>query len=608
VIAGDRTKSRKKKTEGGRLPFWVITLVLIASLFSLWQVWFYIYTLTPRFDSISIKINEEPRKILPGEVLNLNPKDKVEIVKISTNIPMNFGIRLLADHFDVNALRYEPLSLSSLLPNRESYDAYRFQIWVKLRNETIGTLHWEVSPFVEDWLEKADRTIDLNRRVALLERAVALLPHEERLRRRLVREYKSSERWKEGALLLEESKGKETDRETLSELMEFYAHLGAREKLLSTLRNLIALDPEDLSLRSRLAGMLEERGKSGEAAMEYEAILARLKEGDRLPLYKRLGYLYTQTGQFERAITFYLEAAKLDQGDANLYYNLSSLYERLGQKEKAGFYLQNAVTLKSDDMDNRLRLARGCVEKGDLEAGEGYLKEVLEKQPKSLDALLLLMQVYEKKGDPSKLKEVYRKILDLDSKNETVAYNLGVLEYEAGNLRESLPYFVRYLSLHPGDQEIHAILFDIYKKEGNGTEAFQQAQTLMELRPQEMDPYHFSFEYLQEKGSFEELSRVMEKGLHVNPERVELREYLIVAYLKLGRDEPAALQMEEILKARPDDVKLLGDLARLREKQGNLQEALHAYKRLIDLSPGHREAEEAYLRLRLKGVHYDSDQ
>jgi hypothetical protein len=33
-----------------------------------------------------------------------------------------------------------------------------------------------------------------------------------------------------------------------------------------------------------------------------------------------------------------------------------------------------------------------------------------------------------------------------------------------------------------------------------------------------------------------------------------------------------------------------------------LSEAIGAYRRIIELSPGHEEAEEAYLRLRLGGV------
>jgi len=45
---------------------------------------------------------------------------------------------------------------------------------------------------------------------------------------------------------------------------------------------------------------------------------------------------------------------------------------------------------------------------------------------------------------------------------------------------------------------------------------------------------------------------------------------------------------------------LLLQLARLQENQGNAKEAMETYKKVLEISPGLQEAEEAYLRLRLK--------
>ncbi len=72
--------------------------------------------------------------------------------------------------------------------------------------------------------------------------------------------------------------------------------------------------------------------------------------------------------------------------------------------------------------------------------------------------------------------------------------------------------------------------------------------------------------------------------------------------MKTGKEALAIKQIEAILKARPKDVDLLLHLARLREKQEKYAEALKAYKKIIEISPDHEEAEESYLRLRLKGI------
>jgi tetratricopeptide (TPR) repeat protein len=132
--------------------------------------------------------------------------------------------------------------------------------------------------------------------------------------------------------------------------------------------------------------------------------------------------------------------------------------------------------------------------------------------------------------------------------------------------------------------------------------AFKEAQILVKLSPKKINLYHFMFDYLKSQDDYEEIIRVMEKGIRVNPKQTDLREYLLLAYLKTGKERLAVKQMGELLKTRPKDIDLLLHMARLLEKHENYAGALEAYKKIIDISSDHEEAEEAYLRLRLKRV------
>jgi tetratricopeptide (TPR) repeat protein len=62
----------------------------------------------------------------------------------------------------------------------------------------------------------------------------------------------------------------------------------------------------------------------------------------------------------------------------------------------------------------------------------------------------------------------------------------------------------------------------------------------------------------------------------------------------------AMTQIDDILKVRPNDVPLLLQAAKLAEKLGRKKDALEYYKKIIEISPGHEEAEAAYLKLRLE--------
>jgi tetratricopeptide (TPR) repeat protein len=230
------------------------------------------------------------------------------------------------------------------------------------------------------------------------------------------------------------------------------------------------------------------------------------------------------------------------------------------------------------------------------------LAEVLTQDPKSIQALLLWMQVAEKQKDSKKLKKIYGQILAVDPGNDNVIYNLGALEYEAENWKESLSHFKRYGGKHPQDADIHATLLDLYRKVGDEEAAFKEAQTLVRLRPKALDGYSYMLESLERKKKYKEMIPLAEQGLKEVPGTVPFMEYLLLANLETGNEPGALDQLREILKLRPKDSALWLQQARLSEKLGRNQEAMEAYKRVMELSPGLQEAEEAYLRLRLMGV------
>ena len=583
---GRLVKERKKTSLIRNLTFWAAVLLLIAALTAGWLLWRGLYSVSPRFNFLLVSVNHEPQKILSGETLHLHPKDNVKVLTISTNMLSNLGIRLVSQGFDVSALRHEEMIVSALLPDQEIFNRYFFRIWIKYRNQELGYMDWQVQPRVEDWLDKANRTINDDQRLVILQHATQLLPEDRQLRLRLLKEYRSLKRWKQLAPMLEEIAEKKVDQEILTDLLKVYTAMEKKDGIVSVLKRLVELNPNDLEAHNQLAEIFEESGKLKEAIIEYEGLLGRSDEKDRLPIYNRLGYLYTKIGGFEKAVSFYLKAEELDKKDANLYYNLSYLYEKIGQKEKVDFYLGRAVSLKSKDMEGRLRLAESLINKNSLkEAGE-YLSEVLKEKPKSLEALVLMARVLEKRGEKQELKKIYRRVLSLEPKNEAVMFNLGILEYETGDLKASSNYFTTYLRSRPKDAAAHEILFDIYKKQNNTKSALREARILVDLRPKEIGPYYYLFDHLSAQRDYENIIRVMEKGLKANPEQMHFKKYLALAHLKTGEGlKKAKKYLSEVLKEEPKSLEALVLMAQVLEKRGEKRELKKIYKRILSLEP-----------------------
>ena len=589
-----------KRPRRNRTAFTLTLLLVVGAFCFVWWVWPGLYNASPEFYSLLVEKNGERLRLIKGDTLQLHPQDQVKILAVSTNVTFNVGVRLSAVGMDVEALTYDRIPLASLFPKETLLQKHSVRVWVKEKNRELGYLDLVIEPYVEDWLDKVERTIDSERRIALLEEARHLAPQDHKIRERLVQEYRSAKKWPQAAKLLEEALKEKPDEQKLFELYEVYESMKDPEGAVSVLKRLLQKTPDDTELRLRLARTLEKAKKLQEAIREYEAALPRLDPKEKLAVYKTLGFLYTETADQDKAIASYLKAADLDKKDVNLYYNLATLYEKAGDKERADQFLAQAVALQPGDVESRLSLAESLFNKGSMDEAQTYLHDVLKRKPDSLRALLLLVQIADKKGDRKTLKELYEKVYALAPDNEIVLYNLAILDYEAGNWGKSLTHFEAYQKNHPKDAETLRFLLDLYRKEKKEDSAFTTAKALLSLNAGDPAPYPFVFEYLNARNDFKSMAEIMETGVQARPESVELRQYLVFALLKLGREDTAAVQLGQLAKLKPKDVNLLLQLATLQENQGNVKEAMETYKKVVEISPGHQEAEEAYLRLRLK--------
>ena len=204
-----------------------------------WWLWQQKKFHAPRLNYILIAVNGESRKLLSGETLSLRPSDKLKITDISTTIPFNVDIRLVCKGLDVNALQYDTLTLTELLPGKNAFQRYQFRIEVKYLNNEIGYITWVIQPYAEDWLEKANRIIDDQKRLLILERGNSLLPEDDRIHDRLLEEYMAQKRWEKALPMLKKKAAKRTDVAILKDLLTCYTALKDQNGIIEVLNRLL---------------------------------------------------------------------------------------------------------------------------------------------------------------------------------------------------------------------------------------------------------------------------------------------------------------------------------------------------------------------------------
>jgi len=561
----------------------------------------------PAFKHIIIEHNGEKKRLKPDQILHIRPSDSLKIVKLSTSIPFNKGIRLYSQGFDVNALQTQTV-VAKLLPDQDMFHHYNYTINIMHKNNKIGEVGLVISPSLEDWLTKANRIIDPKKRINFLLTATKEEKGNFQIKMRLADEYLAQKRWKEGAhiieIILKEKEDLPARRQAglnlMKKVLDAYEHLHYYNKVIATLKKILINSPEDLDLRLRLAELLEKKGRIKEAVEQYTIILPQLTTGEKITCMKNVGYLLFQAGQKNKALQWYLKAAKYDKKDPNLYYNIGSIYDDLKKPKLAEKYLRFALELKKDDIEGRLRLGQSLFNKNKLKEAKKYVKEILKRKPNHLEALILLANIVEKGDDKEALRNIYKKILSHDPKNKIILFNLGVLETEQGNLKKGLHYFEKLVTIDPKDAQAREALFDIYQRQKRNDLAFNQAIQLIKFFPKKVAYYSYIFNHLTALDEFEQLAQYMIMGVKENPNNFELRQYLILAYLKLKKNELAVTEIMEALKLRPNNTNLLYQLAKIHEGTGNLDQALQVYKKILDISPDDEKAGKEYLRLRLK--------
>ncbi|MBP1742757.1 MAG: hypothetical protein H6Q48_5050 [Deltaproteobacteria bacterium] len=157
-------RRKSKRPRRNRTAFAVALLLVVGAFCFVWWIWPGLYNASPQFNFILLEKNGDRLRLLKGDTLQFHPQDQVKILAVSTNITFNVGVRLSAVGMDVEALTYDKIQLASLFPKETLLQKHSVRVWVKEKNRELGHVDLVIEPYVEDWLDKAERTIDPEKR------------------------------------------------------------------------------------------------------------------------------------------------------------------------------------------------------------------------------------------------------------------------------------------------------------------------------------------------------------------------------------------------------------------------------------------------------------
>lgn len=302
------------------------------------------------------------------------------------------------------------------------------------------------------------------------------------------------------------------------QIVQFYQKQGKADESIEIWKKMVELDPENIPIRIKLAEALSKIDRKDEAMEHLKITAEKLKESKRiddyikvcerilwhsgeLPLMLELAILYTERGDYKRALAKLQQAFQKDPQNLEVLKLLAQVFRNIGQNVKALSVYKEMV-----------RIAKS---QGNEELLKEYYKNILELDPNDTEAKEYLgktpdfkpMEEVEEAEEIEELEEIE----EISQSEEIVLVEepKGVRSSEVQRMFAEVEVFMKYglsskaiehifkiLELDPNNIIAREKLKDIYLKEGFGDEAIEQLFYLVNLT-KDVDKYK-AIDYLNE--------------------------------------------------------------------------------------------------------------
>lgn len=390
-----------------------------------------------------------------------------------------------------------------------------------------------------------------------------------------------------------------------------YEREGKAREVIDTLKQMASMDPDNFSIRLKLAELYMKSGNRKEALEEYSIAAEELeKKGrteDAIILYQRLltadptytkaitslGWIYLKVGKKKDAIAQFKAAIERDPRDTRALLLLAGAYADSEDFGKARQAYEKVLEFDPSSVDAKKGVFRALVKEGDYKGGIAIIMPVVDKalEEKSYDgALSILFEFY---------RNNVREPLVLEKMAE--AYSLkGEKEKEAG-IRDELAHInERRRGIAKAEEVGEEVEPELLEVEEAPIEELPLEELPLEEHfiPREKPPVPSSSEVVARSlteaevylkyGLADKAIDILLTAVKSSPENIEVHRGLKAAYERVGSLANAAAE--------------LVSMADIVVKKGGVGEARGYLEEALRLSPGREDAVRMLASLKKAGA------
>ncbi|MGD2176174.1 MAG: tetratricopeptide repeat protein, partial [Candidatus Brocadiaceae bacterium] len=382
---------------------------------------------------------------------------------------------------------------------------------------------------------------------------------------------------------------------------------GDLEEALEVCREAAGEAQESPTWRLRLlqARLLARKGAYREAAEVYEAL--RGEAPDSRPTYE-LAALHIQLGHLDEAEAVLRSLLEASPGDRRAVSGLVEVLLRKGEPEQA----RSALRAAEEQLGTTATLAlllRLSLQTGQLGEAVKVARSVVEAEPESAPARVLLAELLWRSEDYEAAREAFDRAVELNPEYGR-AYNRALLDLQRGREEQAAELLRKAVERLPDQLTPRFYLAVTLQRQGRPGEAREALQAILEdsrTRRAAADLVAWSLAALEAgQGNLEKAlqlnQRVGRSEFGFRGDRRALLEQLagagppasveaagamnlLVAYNRSGHTQPMLEQIRTVNELLPNQPLPRCMYANALDKQGQHEEAVAEYRRVIEGNP-----------------------
>ncbi|MFH1541193.1 MAG: tetratricopeptide repeat protein [Elusimicrobiota bacterium] len=372
------------------------------------------------------------------------------------------------------------------------------------------------------------------------------------------------------------------------QLANLYILIGDTDAASQVLSEISKIVPNDKSTTELLSKISAYNKKPEDAISAYKKIPSAqsiLFSDSKQSIYN-LGILYSNSGEYEKAISCFEKFLQIDPDAADVYVNIGVLYYKLNRTQEAELYLKKAAESDLNSISSLLTLADIYEEKKDYDKAIELYNKLVKILPDETKLLIKIAEIYIAKKDYLSAKKYLVQAQKLFQKDYWINFYLGLLSTMEKDYKTAMEYFDESISINkklPEPYMQKGYIFTIQKDIKKAIKYFEKSISLGIKTP---DAYFFLAVDYEVLDKYKKSEHLLKKAIEIEPRNIHYRFELGVVYDKLNKQELAEKEFFKIIEIDSNSAVAYNYLGYIwADKNIKLNEAEEFIKKALEIEP-----------------------